>query len=322
MYEGPEFRHLRYFVAVAEECSFGRAAQRLHVTQPALSIQIKQLEVGLNAPLFFRTPAGVALTNAGKTLLPLAKQLIAMRSRAVEHTSQAHHGNDLPFRFGYSPWLNHGVVHEAISGYKEMVPGGEIEPSSRSSALLATHVASGSLDAALIYLPVRESDIMVQSICTEKLLVCLRTDDPLTAHNSVPKQALEKRLKVMFDPQMHPLLFEQIERKLARAGIHLRPSEFVPHPADLQFLVKEKAGLGLVPQGARLDPELILRPLDGIHLTVETAFICHELQQRPVLPLLAYRIAKCCAESTAENRRKKPVARIESNSGGQAEMFG
>ena len=77
MYESPEFRHLRYFVAVAEECSFGRDAQRLHITQPALSVQIKQLEDGLDAPLFLHTPAGVALTNAGRTLLPLAKQLLA-----------------------------------------------------------------------------------------------------------------------------------------------------------------------------------------------------------------------------------------------------
>lgn len=322
MYEGPEFRHLRYFVAVAEECSFGRAAQRLHVTQPALSVQIKQLEDGLNAPLFLRTPAGVALTNAGRTLLPLAKQLLAMRRRAMEHTAQAHTGTNLPFRFGYSPWLNLNVVHEAITGYKEMVPGGDIRPSSHSSGVLAEQVASGVIDAALIDLPVREPELMVQSICTEKLFVCLPKAHELAKAEFIPKRAVEQNLKVMFDPQLHPLLFERLHRKLARAGIHIQPSELVEHPLDVQFLIKEGVGFGFVRNGIPLDPELVTRPIEGTSLTVEVAFICHEMQQRPVLPLLAYRVAKCCAESADEKQRKKPPARIAEIKPRQSVMFG
>jgi len=322
MYEGPEFRHLRYFVAVAEELNFGRAATRLHVTQPALSTQIKQLEEGLKARLFLRGPVGASLTQAGRTLLPLAKQLLAMRKRAVEHTSHAHSGTHLPFRFGYSPWINRNVVREAITGYKEMVPGGVIEPSSQSSGTLSSQVAAGSLDAALIDLPVRETELMVQSICTERLLLCLRADDPLAEQAAIPKEAVAERLKVMFDRQLHPLLYEQIERKLARAGIHLHPSDLVLHPSDAHFLIKEKVGLGLVREGMPLDPDLTSRPIAGLNLTVETAFVCQELQQRPVLPLLAYRVAKCCTGNAAANRSKKPprgVAEIASN---QRRMFG
>ena len=322
MYEGPEFRHLRYFLAVAEECNFGRAARRLHVTQPALSIQIKQLEEGLKAILFLRGPAGASMTYAGRTLPPIAKHLLAMRKRAVDNTTLAHSGGLLPFRFGYSPWINRDVVHETITGYKEMVPNGIIEPSSQSSAPLSSRVFAGTLDAALVTPPIREQELMVQIICSEKLLVCLRADDPLAREATIPKDAIEARLKVMFDRDLHSLLFDQIERKLARAGIPIRPTDFVSHPTDMHFLVKENVGFGLVREGITLDLELTSRPISGVNLTIETAFICHELQQRPVLPLLAYRVAKCCADKAAANRRKKPVARVEEIAPKQGRIFG
>lgn len=318
MYEGPEFRHLRYFVAVAEECNFGRAAKRLHVTQPALSTQIKQLEEGLRVTLFLRGPAGASLTHAGKTLLPLARQLIAMRKRAVEHTSLAHSGTHLPFRFGYSPWINRNIVRETITGYKEVVPGGVIEPSSQSSGTLSSQVSAGTLDAALIDLPAREPELMVQSVCTEKLLICLRTDDPLAEHAAIPKEAAADRLKIMFDRQVHPLLYEQIERKLARAGIALHPSDLVLHPSDAHFLIKEKVGLGLVSEGMPLDPELTSRPIAGVNLTVETAFVCHELQQRPVCaahhggllfrPQGEPRVNLCCSRISRTRSSKRMMA--------------
>lgn len=322
MYEGPEFRHLRYFVAVAEECSFGRAAQRLHVTQPALSIQVKQLEDGLGAPLFLRTPAGVAMTNAGRTLLPLARQLLAMRRRAVEHTSRAHTGTDSPFRFGYSHWISRNIVHEAITGYRELVPGSRIEPSSHSSGVLAERVAAGIIDAALIDLPVQEPELFVQSICTQKLLVCLRKDHELARADFIPKQAVAENLKVMFDPELHPPLFERLKRKLARGGIDLEPSEFVEHPSDVQFLIKEGAGFGLVREGAVLDEELIAKPIDGVSLSVKVAFICHEQQQRPVLPLLAYRVAKHCGEHADGSQERKPPVSVGETHTGQRELFG
>jgi len=101
VYEGPEFRHLRYFVAVAEECNFNRAARRLRVSQPSLSTQIRQLEEGLDAKLYTRSSAGTSLTPAGSALLPHARQMLLMREQAVQHTTLAKSGHQIPFRFGY-----------------------------------------------------------------------------------------------------------------------------------------------------------------------------------------------------------------------------
>lgn len=322
MYEGPEFRHLRYFVAVAEECNFNRAARRLRVSQPSLSTQIRQLEDGLNARLFNRTPAGASLTPAGAALLPHAKQMLAMRAQAVQYTSLAQSGLQQPFRFGYSAWINHEVVHEAIVGYKELVPGGAIEPSSQSSGPLTRMVLDGQLSAALVTLPVDENQLYVQFVCSERLLVCMRSDNPIAQHNEVPRGAVQERLRIMFARDLHPSLYDQIERRLGKVGIKLHPSEFVSHPAEMQFLIKEGNEFGLVRDGVALDAALVRRPIAGVNLSVKGALVCLPAQQKPVLPLLAYRIAKFCSEHAQLNTSKKVVGKVEQPSIGQTELFG
>ena len=101
MYEGPEFRHLITFVAIAEECSFSRAAERLHIAQPALTKHIKSLEEGLAAALFKRVPAGAELTETGRKFLPIARQMLHMRQHAVNTASRSGTDVEWPLRLGY-----------------------------------------------------------------------------------------------------------------------------------------------------------------------------------------------------------------------------
>jgi DNA-binding transcriptional LysR family regulator len=102
MYEGPEFRHLVSFVAVAEECSFGRAAERINLAQPSLSSQIKQVEDGLGANLFIRSQTGTSLTAPGRQFLVFARLMLQMRDHAVRATTSDKSGTDWPLRFGYT----------------------------------------------------------------------------------------------------------------------------------------------------------------------------------------------------------------------------
>ena len=321
MYEGPEFRHLRYFVAVAEECNFSRAARRLHVAQPSLSAQIRQLEEGLNAKLFMRTTAGTSLTPAGAALLPHAKQMLRMREQAVEQTTLAQAGLTTPFRLGYSPWLNRDVIHEAIIGYKELVPGAAIEPSSQSSGPLTRMVLEGQLSAALVNLPVADEELYIQYVCSEKLLICLRADDPAAQYEAIPRNVVQDKLKIMFDRALHPLLYDQLARRFEKAGVNFHPTEFVSHPADMQFLIQEGVGFGLVRDGVPLAANLVRRSVAGLTMSVKGGFICLPAQQRPVLPLLAFRIAKFCSDKPALHA-KKPAGKVELPSIGQTGLFG
>jgi DNA-binding transcriptional LysR family regulator len=322
MYEGPEFRHLRYFVAVAEECNFGKAARRLHVSQPSLSTQIKQLEDGLGAKLLLRGPTGTSLTAAGAAFLGYAQQMLQMRERAMQNTSSVHLGKGIPLHFGYSPFVDHALVREALKGFRELVPHGHIEPSSECSGPLALMVDDGHLDAALVTMPIVKRNLFVHPICTEPVLVCLRADDPHNKEESLSKSAIEKNLRVFFGRVHHPLLFDQFKQRFAKAGIRLQPSHLVSTPAEMQFLVKTESCFGIVRQSTPLDPELTTRKIAGLSLRVVTAFICNGAQQRPVLPLLAYRLAKMCADGNEIGSRKRPVASVPADTPGQIRMFG
>jgi DNA-binding transcriptional LysR family regulator len=310
MYEGPEFRHLLSFVAVAEECSFGRAAERINLAQPSLSSQIKQVEDGLGANLFIRSQSGASLTAPGRQFLIFARQMLQMRDHAVRVTTSDKSGTDRPLRFGYSPFADHRLVEEVRTGYLDMVPGGHIRISSECSAELTTMVADGRLDAAIVTLPLSEKDLFVHPICREKVLVCLRRDDPLADARFIPQEVIASRLCVLFARIHQPSLFDQFERAFAKVGIALNPSEFISAPAEMQYLVKAGRGFSLAPESLKLDPELTLRPIAGLNLSVTTAFICLPSQVRPVLPMLAHRLEKHCSTAMNMEGRKRPNVRV------------
>ena len=156
-------------------------------------------------------------------------------------------------------------------------------------------VAEGHLDAALVLLPIGDQKLFVQRIRTERILVCLRRDDPLASLESIPKTHIEDRLRIAFSRVHHPLCYDEIMRKFAKAKIRLTATDSVSSPTEMQFLVKLGAGFGLMLESVPLDSELTLRSIAGLSIHLKTALICLPDHQRPVLPLLASRLAKMCA---------------------------
>ena len=304
MYHGPEFRHLVYFLAVAEECNFGKAAHRLHLSQPSLSEQIKQLEAILDATLFTRGRAGAGLTASGRKFLPHARRILQMSHNAVRATSPRYSAANELFRLGYSPFINHELLEEAFSSYPEIVPEGRIHASSECSGDLLRMIDDGRIDAAIVSLPMGRRDLFVERLCEEKVLVCLRRDDPVASLESVPADVASDRLSILFGRDHHPHLYDELMRKLGKSGIEVHPSEFVSSPAEMQFLVKTRRCFGLVRENAPLDPALTRLPIEGVRLRVSTAFVCHPEQKRPVVPILAYRVSKRCEEMLHEKSNR------------------
>jgi DNA-binding transcriptional LysR family regulator len=199
MFEDLEFLHMKAFVAVVEECSFVRAAARLKITQPALSHQIKKLETGCGLRLLVRGQTGTSITDYGRDFLLLSREMLRLRDHAIRTTTVDKSGAGVPLRFGYSPFTDYRFVEEARIGYVDMVPRGSIRTYSECSAELMKMVADGRLDAALVSLPLTEKNLYVRRICTEKLLVCLRRDDPMAQGAFIPQSALESRLALLSD---------------------------------------------------------------------------------------------------------------------------
>ena len=245
-----------------------------------------------------------------------------MSKIAFQSTTSVHSGIDLPLRFGYSPFVNHQLVEDAVDGYRGLVPDGQIEPSSECSGSLITMVAKAHLDAALVTMPLGQHKLFVQRIRTEKVMVCLRRDDPLAMLESIPKNHIEDRLRVLFARAHHPLCYDEVLRKFAKAKIRLTPTDFVASPNEMQFLIKLGAGFGLMLESVPLDPELTLRCVAGVSLHIKTAFICPTDTQRHVLPLLASRMAKMRADVDEMSGRKRPVGSVGVEPPLQLPMFG
>src|SRR5271163_2478091 len=264
MDEGPEFRHFAAFVAVAETCNFGRAAERLHMAQPTLSLQIKQLEEWAGERLFRRLPSGSELTEGGRHFLVLAREMLHMRNHAKHVT--ANRRTESPLRLGYSLFVRHEVIDEAFTGYMEIVPGGKVQYSSVCTAHLLEMLEDGLLEAAVVTLPIGPSDLFEHRICEDRVLVCLRLDDPLENEEAIPKGAIADRLQVLFHRDYHPLLYDRRIARFDRAGMRVRPTETYSAPSEMQYLVRTRGCLGLIREHSPVDPELAVRPISGFTL--------------------------------------------------------
>ncbi len=121
-----EFRHLRYFIAVAEELHFGRVAARLHIAQPALSRQIRQLEEELSVPLFYRTKRRVQLTDAGQVFLDEARRMLAQEQHAIRAAQRAHRGEIGQLSVGLVPAATVGILSEVLRVFRDRFPEVEL----------------------------------------------------------------------------------------------------------------------------------------------------------------------------------------------------
>jgi DNA-binding transcriptional LysR family regulator len=171
-------------------------------------------------------------------------------------------------------------------------------------------VADGRLDGAIVSFPVTERGLVEHPIRQEKLLVCLRRDDPLASEEILPRNVIAGRLNILFARVHQPLFYDSLMQKFGRASIELNPSEFVSAPAEMQFLVKSGHGFGLVRESAKLDPELTVRSIAGMSLTVTTGIISHRAQTRPALSVLAYRMEKQFHAAVKMDGRKRPNGRV------------
>src|SRR6266403_5275819 len=147
-----ELRHLRYFVAVGEEEHYGRAAERLHVAQPALSRQIQDLEKELGFPLFDRLPRGVKLSAAGKQFLSDARRILQEVEEAKLRAERVATGKAGTLRVGFVEALSwHGVVPDSFRRFRRRQPDAELDLQPLRSVEQVKAVRSGRLDAGFIF---------------------------------------------------------------------------------------------------------------------------------------------------------------------------
>lgn len=193
-----ELRHLRYFVTVAEELHFGRAAARLRVAQPPLSQQIRRLERELGVTLFHRSTRRVQLTDAGKILLDEAKRVLAGAAHAVHVVQRAARGESGTLNVGFAASVMFMELPAIIRRFRERFPDVELKLRELPTVPQLARLRSGELDIGFVRQPDPDPLLHMETVMREPLLIAVSKSHPLASRAKVPLEDLKHEEFVMF----------------------------------------------------------------------------------------------------------------------------
>lgn len=213
-----EFRHLRYFVAVAEELNFGRAAKRLRISQQPLSQQIKNLEEELGVELFRRTTRRVELTEVGKIFLEETYRTLSQSEFAAEAARRAARGETGILRIGHAPTALYNVLPEALKVFRARYPGVVLELFELISKPQEEALAAGRIDVGFLYPPVEDPGVTTEVISEEPLMAVLPEEHRLSDRDEVALEELAGEPFVMLPRRNRPALHDSIVGECGRAG--------------------------------------------------------------------------------------------------------
>jgi DNA-binding transcriptional LysR family regulator len=268
-------RHLRYFVAVAEERHFTRAARRLNVSQPPLSQQIRQLEEIVGSPLFVRSSRRVQLTSAGLAFLDGTRRSLAEVARTLEAAQRAGHGERDLLRVGFTDSAALGGLVEILRTYRAAYPGVHLDLIENTSQAQLDALERDDVDVALVRGPVASVTAKMIIVRREPFEVALPADHPLGKRRVVPLAALRGQPLVLFPRYLAPAFHDVVTGMCRRAGFS---PEVCQESADYQTMLSlVAAGLGvtIVPESVRNLGRLGVkfRPLSGSKVMAELALL-------------------------------------------------
>jgi DNA-binding transcriptional LysR family regulator len=246
-----ELRHLRYFVAVAEELHFGRAAERLGIAQPPLSQQIQRLEALIDAPLFYRTSRSVELTDAGRTLLDGARRTLAQAEEAVTATQRTARGETGTLTVAYAASVMFLSLPRLIHAFRARYPSVHLELRELPTGPQIAALHAGEIDIGFVRQPGREKGLTIETVMTEPLLIALHRHHPLADDAVVPLAALARDSFVLFPKDIAPGLYAQVFAVCKEAGFTPRVTQESRELYTTVSLVEAGLGVSIVPASVR-----------------------------------------------------------------------
>ena len=255
-----ELRHLRYFAAVAEALHFGRAADRLHLAQPALSQAIRQLEAELGTPLFVRTTRHVALTPAGEFLQSEAARVLGAVDASVRGVRRIADGRQGLLRIAFTGTAAYTQLPRIARAVKRELPDLALEI--HADLLTPAQVAGltdGSLDLGVLRPPTTSDAVTVRAIAREPLVLAVAVDHALAAEPVVSVADLHAEKFILF-AGASSVVNDAVLRSCRDAGFTPTVAHQVAGTAVMLPLVAAELGVALVPASVRA------APLDGVVL--------------------------------------------------------
>lgn len=271
-----DLRHLRYFIAVAEEQNIGRAAARLHISQPPLTRQIQQLEEELGVLLFTRTPRGMELTPAGELLLDEARNIRALVEQATERTQRAGQGKLGRLDIGIFGSAIIDIIPKLLEAFRSAYPDVKVvlhsmNKNEQIEALRQRRISVG-FNRIITPLP----DIASELVTTESLLLAVNANHPLAEKTVVPFQSLADHPLVLFPTGSRPGLIDKVFGLCQQVGFVPQVSQEVGDVISAVALVARGFGTCLVSQSTSVLtlPGVVYRPLSGLPENAQIDLSC------------------------------------------------
>ncbi len=262
-----ELRHLRYFVTVAEELNFTRAAKRLGINQPPLSLQIRQLEKEIGTPLFHRRARGIELTSAGKLLLEEARIILQQVERAKTGVRSRGRGETGRINLGsVGGTYFHPLIPAIIREYRMHYPDVVLFPQASSTSLVVARLRCGQIDIAFIRPPISDDEgLAIELIVDEPAVMVLPTAHPLSRSTSAPLRAFAEETFVLYPRELNPGNYDSFVAACHRAGFSPKLGQEAPQIVSTVPLVAAGLGVSIVPRStSRILPDAVVYlPIEG-----------------------------------------------------------
>jgi DNA-binding transcriptional LysR family regulator len=274
----PELRHLRYFVVVAEELNFTRAATRLHMAQPPLSVAIRQLEKELGTDLFVRSSREVRLTEAGRLFLDGARRTLAEAERAVAAAKRAGAGEIGQLKVAYSWGARFETLPAIGQAFRARYPEVELLAQEMWNVSMIPALQTGAVDVALSLCPELAPDLADEPIRSEQLVALLTADHPLADAEAIPVDSLSDDAFVLFPRAIAPRLYDAFVDVCRRAGFEPRLRNEALHTIWALGVVAEVPLVGLACESVTSDlPDgVVAVPLSEPTPMLETRLVWRE----------------------------------------------
>jgi LysR family transcriptional regulator, hca operon transcriptional activator len=283
-----EFRHLRYFIAVAEELNVTRAAERLHTAQPSLSQQIRQLEQIVGIPLFRREKHHLQLTEAGRIFLEKARFLLKDLDRAILLAREAAHAEAGQITIGLMPGAEGKVfgtvVANLVRDYKDI----RIALRTLSSPEQLTALQNHEINIGFLRGPITDDQIACKVFATEQILAILPAQHPLAQMERIPVPMLVQMPLIQISRAIAPAVHDAMNMIGARAGVQFQSSFETESMLAVLNAVAAGLGFSLMPEYAQenMPKTVAARPLDLDPAPEVELFVAYRKNDR--LPVLAF----------------------------------
>lgn len=276
-----DLRRLRYFLTVAEELHFGRAALRLHLAQPPLTRQISALEAELGFRLFDRTSRSVTLTAQGQHFLPYARAVLEQVELAEVIARKLSAGSAGQLSLGYASSIAlSDIFSQAIQAFAQRFPAVQLTLVEGASGSQWSQIVDGRIDIGLSRLapPLGQSQVQALSLGDEPLVAALCSDDPLASLDQVSLAQLSARPLILFPADYGSGLNQAIEQLYQRNGLPLTPGPAGRQITSIIALVAAGQGVALVPQCTRTLAKngVVYRPLTDPQATAQLLMLTRQ----------------------------------------------